>query len=476
MKAPLRIVVLERPGRGGPAGELMKRVLAMRDAGYRRRHAAPNVAEDPYDALSTHALICRDDADGLVPLMGFRGTPASACEEAGLPFPLASILARGGTPEHAGALADEMEACRRDGREVSFIGLWTRCAGLNADRRLLHAVWQLNGAMMVGMVRDGGLGRILAVPLPSQGTEQFLERYGMVPMEGPAGVLPRIPLPHLPGETGRVMRLDALSDVARADAVRGWAEWERRIVIAPEGGTLPRGRAPSLRIVLLENPSPDDPLFQRVAAMREAGYRHFHPGAVLHDDPYDAISTHAVVCAEGAEGLSPLMCFRSTQLRACEDAGLPFPLVPTLELEKWPDHAAALARELEAHRGAASYIGMWATAPELRRDRPLLHRVMAMTGALLTGLVRDEGAGHVIAAALPSLGTDRLMASYGIREMTMNGVPLPPLPVPYLEGKLAVMVRLEELSAKALDEARAARAEWDRRLVIRPPGRISAAA
>lgn len=228
----LRIVVLEQPGRSGLAGELMARVVAMREAGYSSRHAAARVAEDPYDALSTHALICRESADGFTPLMGFRSTPAGACEAAGVPFPLVSILARVGTAEHAAALADEMDACRRAGSEVSYIGLWTRDPALTRDRALLRAVWGLNGALMAGLVRDGGCGRILAVPLPSQGTEKFLASYGLSAMTGPVSVLPRIGVPHIPGETGVLMRLDALSPRALADAEHGWAEWDRRVVLS----------------------------------------------------------------------------------------------------------------------------------------------------------------------------------------------------------------------------------------------------
>ena len=215
-----------------------------------------------------------------------------------------------------------------------------------------------------------------------------------------------------------------------------------------------------LRIVLLENPGPADPLFRRVAAMREAGYRLRHPAVALHADPYDAISTHALVCAECSGALEPLMCFRSTRTRACDAAGLPFPLVPALELKRWPEHAAALDQELEAHRRDVSYMGSWTTAPELRHDRPLLHRVLARTGALLVGLVRDHGAGHIVGAALPN--TERLLARYGIRALAT----LPPLPVTYLPGELAVIVRLEEFSDAALTEARDARADWDRRLVL----------
>lgn len=220
------------------------------------------------------------------------------------------------------------------------------------------------------------------------------------------------------------------------------------------------------RIVLLENPAPDDPLFVRVMAVRRAGYRQRRPRAQVPEDEYESISTHVLVCDDR---LSPLMVFRRTSARACAAAGLPFPLFPALALDRWPEHAAALADDLAAsvREGRdASYLGLWTTDPALDCDRPLLHLVMGMMAVLLVGLVRDEGAGQLIGATLPSLGTDRLLARYGIHTMMHGGTALPPVPVPHMPGELAVMIHLEEFSEEALAEAEKGRAEWERRLVL----------
>lgn len=229
----LRIVVLDRPAPGGPGAALLARVAAMRFAGYRTRHAGANITADPYDALSIHYLICRERGAERVPLMGFRITSARACEAAGLLFPLREFLVAGGTAEHLRALDAMLDEAGRAGEDVPYSGVWTRDPWLLADRRLRAAVWRLAPAMMVGIAAGGGCDRLPAVGLPSVGTDAFLARYGMWPVEGAGGPLPLIGIGHLAGEQGRLMRFAGVSPVAAADASRGAGAWERRVVVAP---------------------------------------------------------------------------------------------------------------------------------------------------------------------------------------------------------------------------------------------------
>jgi hypothetical protein len=233
-----------------------------------------------------------------------------------------------------------------------------------------------------------------------------------------------------------------------------------------------------MRIVILRNPQLDDGFFREVLAMRAAGFLHHHDEAKVAPDRYESVSTHVVVCTEERGGLRPRMGFRSTSLRDCAAAGLPFPLTAVIASEAGAEHAAALAGELDACRRAgrdASYLGLWTTDPALRRDRRLFRRVLHTVGAMMVGLVEDEGAGQLLAAGLPRLGTDRFLSGYGMRRMTHGGAELAAFPVPHIPGATAVMMRLEGFSARALAEAAAERAVWDRRLVLAPRSQARAA-
>lgn len=230
---------------------------------------------------------------------------------------------------------------------------------------------------------------------------------------------------------------------------------------------------PPLRIVVLRNPELDDGFFREVLAMRAAGFLHHHGDVNVGPDRYDPVSTHVVVCTEERGELRPRMGFRSTSARVCAAAGLPFPFAAVIATVPGSEHSAALAEELDACRCArrdASYLGLWTTDPALRRDRRLFSRVLHTVGALMVGLVADEGAGHLLAAGMPRLGTDRFLSRYGMRRMTRGGAELPPIPVPHIPGATAVMMRMESFSATALAQAAAARAEWDRRIVLSPRG------
>lgn len=232
MSAPLRVVLLEHPHPGGPGGDLFARLLAMREAGYRRRHEEFRVAADRYDPVSTHVVVCREDGTTLAPLLAFRTTLARDCAAAGLPLPVAGFVERPDTAAHAGAVAAELERCRASGRQVAYLGLWTVDPALRTDRRLFRDVWALNAALFVGMVRDGGIGQMLVTALPSQGTDRLLGRYGMRVMEADGAPLPRLDVPHIPGETAVLMHLPALSPEALAEAETGRRSWEERIVVA----------------------------------------------------------------------------------------------------------------------------------------------------------------------------------------------------------------------------------------------------
>lgn len=248
---------------------------------------------------------------------------------------------------------------------------------------------------------------------------------------------------------------------------------QRRRGVRDEGGAMT-----PLRIVILRNPDLGDGFFREVLAMRIAGFLHHHAEANVAPDRYESVSTHVVVCTEERGGLRPRMGFRSTSARECAAAGLPFPLTAAIASVGGAEHAAALARELDACRRAgrdASYLGLWTTDPALRRDRRLFRRVLHTVGAMMVGLVEDEGAGHLLAAGLPRLGTDRFLSGYGMRRMTHDGAELPAFPVPHIPGATAVMMRLETFSATALAEAAAGRADWDRRLVVSPRARALAA-
>lgn len=233
--AALRVVVLERPGAGDAPG-LLPRLLALREAGYRHRHGGVHLPADPYDAVSTHVLVCREGEAGPEPLLAFRSTPASGCDAAGLPFPLLEALAGPAFAGHARAVGTVLEGCRRAGREAAYVGLWTTDPALRADRRLFRTVWALNAALLVGLVRDGGIGEVLVGAIPSQGTDRLLLRWGARLMEHGGGVLPRIPVPHIPGETAVLMRLSGFSDAALAEAGAGRGPWEERLVIGGSGG------------------------------------------------------------------------------------------------------------------------------------------------------------------------------------------------------------------------------------------------
>jgi hypothetical protein len=234
---------------------------------------------------------------------------------------------------------------------------------------------------------------------------------------------------------------------------------------------------PALKFVILRHPEPDDAFLRELVALREAGYSTRHGEVNVAADGYDPVSTHVAVCAEGG-GLRPLMGFRCTSALDCAAAGLPFPLAALLDAGTTEEHAAAVADELEACRRAgrdATYLGMWTTDPALRRDRRLFSRVLRTMGALLVGLVADEGAGQLLAGGLPRLGTDGFLGGHGMRRMTHNGAELPAIAVPHIPGETAVLMRLETFSASALSAAAAQRAEWSQRLVLAPRVRARAA-
>jgi hypothetical protein len=232
MTPPLKIVVLRNPE---PEDGFFREVLAMRVAGFHHHHGEVNVGPDRYDRLSTHVVVCTEDRGELRPRMGFRSTSARACAAAGLGFPLAAVIAPVAGTEHSAALAEELDACRRARHDASYLGLWTTDPALRRDRRLFGRVLRTVGALMVGLVADESAGQLLAAGLPRLGTDRFLGRYGMRRMTRGGAELPPVPVPHIPGATAVMMRLESFSATALAEAAAGRAEWDCRILLSPRG-------------------------------------------------------------------------------------------------------------------------------------------------------------------------------------------------------------------------------------------------
>jgi hypothetical protein len=230
-----------------------------------------------------------------------------------------------------------------------------------------------------------------------------------------------------------------------------------------------------LRIVILGSPydTLQDPLaqslFAKTMALKIEGYRAEYPYGALPVETTDFIATHSILCDERDDGLIPLMAYRSVSHSCAKTFGLPFGGLAVVNSAGGVEHAKAIQGILnrcEASGREISYDSSWTINPEVRKDRELTAHLQEIMRAMHVLYHVDYNIPEIVAAGVVRFKMERYYRFWGYELIAKDGVPLGPIPLPFLRQESVLMFWLSKFSKEALEQAEKYRSLWNERIDI----------
>jgi hypothetical protein len=236
----------------------------------------------------------------------------------------------------------------------------------------------------------------------------------------------------------------------------------------------------SCRLVQIDNASEQwssalvRQLFDKMIALKIAGYRSKYPSGVIPFDTSCWFATHFLVC-QVREGLHPIMSLQRTTLEHYRRHYLPFgPLSSCMQggCVRHIDAMQKLVADFSRRPDKLSYTGGFTINPELRHDRELVVGLSRLMVVLHYFLHRDAGAGHeVISAPTVRFKVDSLLSGYGFFPMLEpderdDGL----LAMQSYAGEKVRFMRVQAFNQKATHSAAQYDAWWNERLLLQRQG------
>lgn len=234
--------------------------------------------------------------------------------------------------------------------------------------------------------------------------------------------------------------------------------------------------AQKLKAVVLECPYDiwNDPharqTFCKVVALKFEGYRKEYNYGVLPVDATDFICTHHIVCDSSAEGLTPLMAYKSVTLRRCRIHNLSFPPLGLLRMTGSTAHADAVERIVQDCDRAGReliYGGSMTITPQARANPELVQQLWEMIIASSLAYDIEHGVDEAVCFGTVRFKMHRIFHSMGYASLKKDGITLDPVRIPFVFNDGAGLFHRKAISPYGLSLVEKYKAWWKARIEIK---------
>jgi hypothetical protein len=113
-----------------------------------------------------------------------------------------------------------------------------------------------------------------------------------------------------------------------------------------------------------------------------------------------------------------------------------------------------------------AYNGSWTVHPEYRKDESLKEYLRGIFQAMMVYSHLDLGS-YVISGCTMRFKVDQWLVDWGFEPLRgKEGVDLPPIKIPFLQGEEVKVMVLKKVSKSVLLKVRAFQKDWENRIIL----------
>jgi hypothetical protein len=210
-------------------------------------------------------------------------------------------------------------------------------------------------------------------------------------------------------------------------------------------------------------------MLARIISLKKRGYQAEYKPGVLPVDTSDFIGTHLAVCKETAEGLIPIMAYRSITKSRCQKYNLSFSPLQLMRACNALEHEKAVQlfmQQSDFKKEEISYDASWTIDPEVRKDKEYTKKLQELMMATHVLYHLNEHIPRIIAGGVVRFKMYRFYQFWGYRPFMSGNIELPAIKVPFVHDELTQFFMLSAFSKEALELADSYRKFWDTRVII----------
>jgi hypothetical protein len=218
-----------------------------------------------------------------------------------------------------------------------------------------------------------------------------------------------------------------------------------------------------------------DQAFHRMVRLKLRGYASGeYPYGVIPVDATDFVGTHILFCRRDADGLTPLMGYKSITYGRCRTFGMKFPPLAIAEGAGSFAHQRDIRARMErwdAEPDALRYCSSYTIEPSMRRDRAFISGLKELLGGMQVHFLRDMGTRDSMLCGVVKFKVDKMFVSWGYKGLAEGGRELPTMHQASLQGTEVKMLSLPDGFLDVVHGwAERVRPLWENRITLaRPP-------
>ena len=217
---------------------------------------------------------------------------------------------------------------------------------------------------------------------------------------------------------------------------------------------------------------PTQALFNEILSLKLKGYGAEYPFGVLPIDTTDFIASHYMVGFQSKKNFRPLMAFKTTPLRRCEQHQLSFPGLNLVQQAQAPEHIAQVQKIMERvlwQKKELAYLASWTVDPIVRKDKEMAQKLRDIFKGLFVHCHRELNVEEVLIGGTLRFKTERIFSELGCQPLTDQfQMELSPIQVKHLFAEKVMVMHLQKFSENAEHSARNCADLWEKRISYSP--------
>lgn len=237
----LKIIVMEKPynliQNSLQVREILPKVFKLKLDGYRPHYQYGVMPIDDTDFWGNHILVCKDTAEGLIPIMGFKSLTLRDSKKFKREFPLFThSLNTPGCEDHKKQTQDWINKFQNSG-DIGYNHSWTMCPTVHQDKELKKLCYDLSRVLMYCYYRDYNIPHMVLACSKRFKVDQQMLNIGFDYLRDTAGeIMPAFKAAGFAKEEFYIMHIN---DLSHADSVKflynKYRElWESRLTLRHE--------------------------------------------------------------------------------------------------------------------------------------------------------------------------------------------------------------------------------------------------
>ena len=198
--------------------DFYKKIISTKLKGYHKEFPTNVLPVDTTDYIAIHQAVCLPVGNELKPVMVFKTTPLSRCEDHRVTFPVLSMAKQANSEPHIKVVSDIIDAAKMNKRELGYSGCWTVDPEFRKDREFAKNLREITMAMYMHTHFSYGIQEHLVSATLKFQTDKLFADYGHTLLREKGKLLPTIKLYHLYDADAVFMYVRQFSEMGHSNA------------------------------------------------------------------------------------------------------------------------------------------------------------------------------------------------------------------------------------------------------------------